>query len=114
MYDPSPQRGPANATEWWISAAFLAILIGLFAAEIYSDYTPAKLSALLFLVFYVPLLVLHECGHAVAAYVLGWRVAQNFSLRADFEYFGGVVHSVGGFLAEYDYPTVSVAAQFHF
>lgn len=45
---------------------------------------------------------------------LGWRVAQNFSLRADFEYFGGVVHSVGGFLAEYDYPTVSVAGQFHF
>jgi hypothetical protein len=76
MYDPSPQRGPANATEWWISAGFLAILLGLFAAEIYSDYTPAKLSALLFLGFYVPLLVLHEFGHAVAAYALGWRVAQ--------------------------------------
>jgi hypothetical protein len=45
---------------------------------------------------------------------LGWRLAQNFSVRADWEYFGGVTHSVGGLLANYDYSTVSISGQFHF
>jgi hypothetical protein len=45
---------------------------------------------------------------------VGWRLAQNFSVRLDWEYFGGVAHSVGGVLALYDYNTFSLAGQFHF
>lgn len=45
---------------------------------------------------------------------LGWRIAPNFSVRGDWEYFGGVVHSVGGMIGEYGYSTFSLAGQFHF
>lgn len=45
---------------------------------------------------------------------LGWRIAPNFAVRADYEYFGGVVHSVGGMIGEYGYSAVSIAGQFHF
>jgi hypothetical protein len=45
---------------------------------------------------------------------LDWRIASNFSVRADWEYFGGVVHSVGGMIGEYGYSAVSIAGQFHF
>lgn len=45
---------------------------------------------------------------------LGWRIAPSFSVRADWEYFGGVVHSVGGLIGEYGYSTFSIAGQIHF
>jgi OOP family OmpA-OmpF porin len=45
---------------------------------------------------------------------LDWRLAQNFSVRAEWEYFGGVVHMVGNLMGEYGYSAVSLAGQFHF
>lgn len=45
---------------------------------------------------------------------LGWRVAQSFSLHADWEYLGGVVHQVGSLQGEYGYSAFSIAGQFHF
>src|SRR3954469_18126868 len=76
MYGPAPPRGPATVTEWLIGGFFLAAILGLFAAELSENYTPAKLSALLVVVFWIPLLALHEGGHAVVAFLLGWRVGQ--------------------------------------
>lgn len=76
MLDNSHRRDPANRLEWWVAGIFLAVMFGLFALEVYSDYTPIKLSVLLVLVFWVPLLALHEAGHAIAAHLLGWHVGQ--------------------------------------
>lgn len=76
LNDPSPQRGPSTPTEWIISGVFLLFLLGLFVAEVFDNYTPAKLSALLVFVFWLPLLALHEGGHAIAAHCLGWRVSR--------------------------------------
>lgn len=45
---------------------------------------------------------------------VAWRIAPNFSLRADFEYFGGVTHSVGGLEADYDYGALSFSGQVKF
>jgi OOP family OmpA-OmpF porin len=45
---------------------------------------------------------------------VNWRVASGFSVRAEYEYFGFVVHRVGGLMGEYDYSAVSIAGQFHF
>ena len=45
---------------------------------------------------------------------LDWRIASNFSVRADWEYFGGVVHVVGDSYGEFGYSAVSIAGQFHF
>jgi len=45
---------------------------------------------------------------------VGWRVAPNFSLRADYEVVSGVTHSVGGLEADYGYGALSVSAQLKF
>ncbi len=65
---------PLSPQERWIAGIFLAVVLGLFLLEIWHDYQPVKLSALLVLLFWMPLLALHECGHAVAAALLHWRV----------------------------------------
>jgi OmpA-like transmembrane domain len=46
---------------------------------------------------------------------VAWNAARNFALRADFEYFGEVPHTVGA-LAEttYDYTAFSVSGQLRF
>jgi len=53
-----------------ISLTFLFMM----TMEIMSNYEPKKLGALLFVVFWVPLLFIHEFGHAIMAKSLGWRV----------------------------------------
>lgn len=45
---------------------------------------------------------------------LGWRLAPNFSLRADYEYFGGVRHATGNLEADYGYGALSLSAQLKF
>jgi hypothetical protein len=45
---------------------------------------------------------------------VGLRLAPNFSLRADYEYFGGVTHSVGGLEADYGYGALSLSGQLKF
>jgi len=75
-FDPNPDqnRGPQDGAERLVYALFGLLIFGAFAAEIWSNFHPAKLSILLILVFWAPLLVLHELGHAVVAAWLGWRV----------------------------------------
>lgn len=51
-------------------------LLGLFVAEVFHDFEPIKLSALLLVLFWIPLLAWHEAGHAVAATLVGWYVGQ--------------------------------------
>lgn len=53
-----------------ISLAFLFMM----TMEIMSNYEPKKLGALLFVVFWIPLLFIHEFGHAIMAKLLGWQV----------------------------------------
>jgi hypothetical protein len=53
-----------------ISIAFLFMM----TMEILSNYEPRKLGALLFVIFWIPLLFIHEFGHAIMAKLLGWRV----------------------------------------
>src|SRR5262249_22987320 len=76
MYDPAPQRGPLTPEEKWTGGIFLLIVLGLFTAEICTNFQPVKLSALFVLLFWIPLLALHEAGHAVVAALVGWYVGQ--------------------------------------
>jgi len=55
---------------------FLVVLVGLFTAEVVVNYAPGKLAALFFVLFWFPLLVLHETGHALMAGLLGWHVGR--------------------------------------
>ena len=70
-FRPNPDPTPGQS---WFYLLFLLLLIGLFAAEVFVNYQPVKLTALLVVLFWIPLLVLHEAGHAVVAALLGWRV----------------------------------------
>src|SRR5437588_12319138 len=74
MFDPAPRRGPLNRSEVGTCLLFLVVLVGLFTAEVVVNYDPRKLAALFFVLFWFPLLVLHEAGHAVMAALLGWHV----------------------------------------
>jgi len=57
---------------------FLIVLFLIFffmmSMEIITNYEPKKLGAVLFVVFWVPLLFIHEFGHALMAKALGWHV----------------------------------------
>jgi len=81
MYNPSMQfdqrhhdKEPSSKGEkifiLLISLAFLAMM----TMEIITNYEPKKLAALLFVIFWIPLLFIHEFGHAVMAKLLGWRI----------------------------------------
>ena len=73
---PAPEREPLTPFERWTYGGFLLLLLGLFAAEVFSNYQPVKLAALLFVLFHAPLLVLHEAGHALTARLLNWHVGR--------------------------------------
>ncbi len=49
-------------------------LLGAVIAEVAAGAEPRKLSAIFFLLAWAPLLVLHECGHALAAWCVGFRI----------------------------------------
>lgn len=69
-----PRKLPESRQDKLIFWGFLLLLLGLMVAEVLSDYTPMKLSIVFFLGAWVPLLVLHEAGHAVMTALVGWRV----------------------------------------
>ncbi len=76
MNEPDSPQGKPGTVPPWVCGLFLVVILGLFAAEVFTNYQPAKLSAFLVAAFWVPLLVLHESGHAVVAWFLGWRVGR--------------------------------------
>jgi Peptidase family M50 len=69
-------KGPLTPAERTLYGIFLGVLLALFVAEIFQDFQPVKLSALLIILFWMPLLALHEAGHAVVAALVNWHVGQ--------------------------------------
>ena len=72
-YDKEPASKGEKIFTLIISLAFLFMM----TMEIMSHYEPKKLGALLFIVFWIPLLFIHEFGHAIMAKLLGWRVQRT-------------------------------------
>ncbi|MEM9055909.1 MAG: site-2 protease family protein [Pseudomonadota bacterium] len=72
VYDP-PKK-PLSPNERLVLGLAAAAFAALIAAEMLSDYRPAKLGIVCLFASFPPLLVLHEFGHAVVARLLGWRV----------------------------------------
>ncbi len=69
-------RRPLSAGEKSGIAATSLVVTALMAAALLEDYEPRKLGPVFFILSWVPLLVLHELGHAVAAWLVGWRVSR--------------------------------------
>jgi hypothetical protein len=76
MHDNEQEPGQLSPGERSVLAFFLAVVLGLFVAEVVHDYQPVKLSALFVVLWWVPLLVVHEAGHAVVAALCGWHVGR--------------------------------------
>lgn len=69
-------RRPLTPGEARVSAILGLLITLFFAAAIFEEFSAKKLSILFYFLFWVPMLVLHELGHAVAAKALGWRVRE--------------------------------------
>lgn len=73
VYDPAPRR-PTTRAERWMMGLFTLVLVGLTIAELLSGHDPRKLSVVFVVLFWYPLIVLHELGHALCARFLGFHV----------------------------------------
>lgn len=73
--DPAPHREPEGNERWMLLGAFFLAVVAL-AAIILEDYQPAKLAPLFVILAWFPLIALHEAGHALAAWLLGWKVEE--------------------------------------
>lgn len=69
-------RRPLSPTEARISAIVGLLFTIMILFAIFEEYSAGRLSVILILLFWIPMLVLHEFGHALAARLLGWRVKE--------------------------------------
>lgn len=74
-YDPAP-RLPVSSGERTIVVVISLGFVGLIGADLAQSFSPNKLAALFVLLFWVPLLLLHELAHALAARSVGWHVSE--------------------------------------
>ncbi|MBL8792924.1 MAG: site-2 protease family protein [Planctomycetia bacterium] len=73
FYQPDFNR-PMTPSERNGAIFFLLLFFGAFTAEVIVDYHPAKLTGLFIAGWWIPLLALHEAGHALAAWLVRWQV----------------------------------------
>lgn len=64
---------PAEARISAIVGIAIALMI---LTAVFEDYSTGRLSIVFIILFWAPMLVLHELGHALAAKLLGWRVRE--------------------------------------
>ena len=76
MYEPSYDREPMSSAELRVYVAWVILLLAGMIAFVCIDYEPGKLAWLLFVVFWIVQLPVHEAGHALMAHGLGWRVKE--------------------------------------
>ncbi|MDB4632285.1 site-2 protease family protein [bacterium] len=72
--DDSFQRDPNGRTERIIYWAFMILILGLFVAAYVENTSPRKLSVPFFLFSWMVLVAIHEFGHALMAWIVGWGV----------------------------------------
>jgi len=69
-------RRPMTSSEARISALLGIAFAVMILFAVFEEYSVQRLSIVLVLLFWIPMLVLHELGHAMAAKLLGWRVRE--------------------------------------
>ena len=72
-YDAKPTSFAEVATLY----GFVGVFLLLMALEVFTNYEPRKMAAMMFILWWMPLVLLHEFGHAVMAYWLGWKVRRT-------------------------------------
>ncbi|MGB1254879.1 MAG: M50 family metallopeptidase [Thiolinea sp.] len=79
-------KKPASRGEIFAIYGMVLVFLLLMLLDILNNYEPRKLGALMFVVWWMPLVLLHEFGHALMARMLGWRISRTVVG------FGRVVH----------------------
>lgn len=69
-------RRPLTRLESRIAAIAGALFAGMILVAVFEEFSAQRLSLVFILLFWVPLLVLHELGHALVARLLGWQVRE--------------------------------------
>ena len=77
MYIEQKDKGASTKGERIFIVIITLLFLFMMSMEVFSNYEPRKLSVLFFILFWVPLLFLHELGHAVMAKICGWQVKQT-------------------------------------
>ena len=72
--DDSFQRDPKGRSERIIYWVFTVLILGLFVAAYMDNTSPRKLSVPFFLGSWMVLVAIHELGHALMAWLVGWGV----------------------------------------
>ncbi len=67
-------KSPASMAEKLFVLIISLVFLFMMTMEIMTNFEPKKLSALLFVIFWIPLLFIHEFGHALMAKILNWKV----------------------------------------
>lgn len=73
--DPAPRLPLSPGERWFVLALALGFVL-LLAADLAAGFSLSKLSVLFVLVLWVPVLLLHELAHALAARSVGWHVSE--------------------------------------
>jgi len=78
MFEPDDrgerERKGASAGERIGLGLFVAFIVFAFGMELRTGSSPARWAIPLMALFWIPLLFVHEAGHALMARALGWRV----------------------------------------
>lgn len=69
-------RRPLSRAEAQVSAVVGIAFTIMILVAVFDEFSASRLSILFILLFWVPMLVLHEAGHAVAAKLLDWQVRE--------------------------------------
>jgi hypothetical protein len=69
-------RRPLTAAEARITVIVGTLFALMILAAVFDEYSAQRLSIVFIILFWAPLLALHEFGHALAARLLGWRVRE--------------------------------------
>ena len=77
MYIEQKDKGAGTRGERIFIVIITLLFLFMMSMEVFSNYEPRKLSVLFFILFWIPLLFLHEFGHAVMAKLCGWEVKQT-------------------------------------
>lgn len=72
-YDDRTATTGETITLYGMTGVFLLLM----SLEIFSNYEPRKMAALMFLLWWMPLVLLHEFGHALMTRLLGWQIERT-------------------------------------
>lgn len=68
------QRSPETGGEKLLVLCLVIGFLALLAFEIGHNFEPKRMGAVFFVLAWIPLLVLHEYGHAITARLFGWQI----------------------------------------